>query len=303
MTPRFRRRDTGRSVREAAALAARGSRISQVAKSTYDTIKAHMIYERMLKQALSDGSISVHSAVLVVCGGSFERELFLGLGFTDVTISNLDEQYSATLAPYKWSRQDAENLAYDDNTFDIVFVHAGLHHCYSPHRGLLEMYRVARGMVIVIEARDSALLRMAKRLGLATDYEIEAVSSANFESGGVANGPIPNFIYRWTENEVLKTIKSFEPRYVPEARFFYGLRLPYQRFRSTPRRVLRSMLLLVGPAVELFAKIFPSQGNEFGYTIIKGRNLLPWLSEDSNGNVVVSKDIVKGMGRIYKRVD
>jgi SAM-dependent methyltransferase len=262
-----------------------------------------MIYERMLKQALSEGTISLHSSVLVVCGGSFERELFLGLGFTDVTISNLDEQYRATLAPYKWSRQDAENLDYGDNTFDVVFVHAGLHHCYSPHRGLLQMYRVARGMVIVIEGRDSALLKMAKRLGFTTDYEIEAVSSANFESGGVANGPIPNFIYRWTENEVLKTIKSFEPKYVPEVRFYYGLRLPYQRFRSTQRGVLRSMLLLVGPAVELLAKAFPRQGNEFGYAILKGRKLLPWLSEDSNGNIIVSKNVVENMGRIYKRVD
>jgi hypothetical protein len=63
------------------------------------------------------------------------------------------------------------------------------------------------------------------------------------------------------------------------------------------------MLFLVGPAVELLAKAFPRQGNQFGYAILKGRNLLSWLSKDSNGNVVVSKDVVKGMGRIYKRVD
>jgi hypothetical protein len=119
MAPTFRRDDTGRSGSEAAAPAAPVPRISQVAKSSCDTIEAHMIYERMLKQALSDGIISVDSTVLVVCGGSFERELFLGLGFTDVTISNLDEQYSSTLAPYKWSRQDAENLDYGDNSFLI----------------------------------------------------------------------------------------------------------------------------------------------------------------------------------------
>jgi ubiquinone/menaquinone biosynthesis C-methylase UbiE len=44
--------------------------------------------------------------------------------------------------------QDAENLSYDDRAFDLVVVHAGLHPCYSPHRALLEMYRVARRCVV-----------------------------------------------------------------------------------------------------------------------------------------------------------
>jgi hypothetical protein len=65
------------------------------------------------------------------------------------------------------------------------------------------------------------------------------------------------------------------------------------RYHTPPRRL----------GIELLAKAFPKQGNQFGYVILKGRNLLPWLSEDSNGNVVVSKDVVERMGRIYKRVD
>jgi SAM-dependent methyltransferase len=229
--------------------------------------------------------------------------MFLGFGFTDVTISNLDEQYSAALAPYRWSRQDAEHLDFEDNSFDVVFVHAGLHHCHSPHRGLLEMYRVARHMVIVIEARDGALLNLAKRVGLATDYEIEAVSSANFQSGGVGNGPIPNYIYRWTENEVLKTIKSFDPRYLSNVRFYYGVRLPYQRFRSTPRRLLRALLTIIGPIAEILAKLLPRQGNEFGFRILKDGILMPWLRKEQDGSIVVSKDVVQAMGRVYKRND
>jgi ubiquinone/menaquinone biosynthesis C-methylase UbiE len=47
-------------------------------------------------------------------------------------------------APFSWSFQDAEQLSFEDEAFDYVFVHAGLHHCASPHRALLEMYRVAR---------------------------------------------------------------------------------------------------------------------------------------------------------------
>src|ERR1700709_2201924 len=100
-----------------------------------------MIFERVLKQLMGDASLSTHETVLTVCAGTTEREVFFAAGFTDVTITNLDEQYSGALAPYKWSLQDAENLNYPDNAFDVVFVHAGLHHCYSPHRALLEMYR------------------------------------------------------------------------------------------------------------------------------------------------------------------
>jgi SAM-dependent methyltransferase len=260
-----------------------------------------MIFERVLKQLMDDASLSTRETILAVCGGTTEREVFLAAGFTDVTISNLDEQYSGALAPYKWSLQDAENLNYPDNSFDVVFVHAGLHHCYSPHRALLEMYRVARRAVFVIEARDSLSMTIAKRLGFTTDYEIEAVSDADFQSGGVRNGPIPNHIYRWTEDDVFKTIKSFEPRYLPQVRFFYGLQLPYQRFRLTQRRVLRILLLILGPIAELFAKLFPKQGNEFAFLILKGGELQPWLSREQDGKIVVSRETVRAMGRIYKR--
>lgn len=40
-------------------------------------------------------------------------------------------------------------------------------------------------------------------LGVALDYELPAVSENNFTHGGVENGPIPNYVYRWTEREVI----------------------------------------------------------------------------------------------------
>jgi ubiquinone/menaquinone biosynthesis C-methylase UbiE len=61
---------------------------------------------------------------------------------------------------------DAERLTYGDGSFDVVIAHAGLHHCHSPHRALLEMYRVARKAAIAFESRDSRLIRTAVRLGL-----------------------------------------------------------------------------------------------------------------------------------------
>jgi ubiquinone/menaquinone biosynthesis C-methylase UbiE len=258
-----------------------------------------MICTRVINHLLKDKTLSTSDTVLSVCGGATEHCLFLAAGFTNVTISNLDEQDADRLDPYRWSHQDAENLTYPDNSFDVVFVHAGLHHCYSPHRALLEMYRVARRVVIVSEARDSVAMRAANRFGFAADYEIEAVSANQFLTGGAGNGPIPNFVYRWTESEVFKTVRSFEPRYRPRVRFFYGLRLPYERFRSISRPALRMLLNIFGPVAELFAKVFPKQGNEFAFVILKQGKLHPWLLQDGDGKITLSQETVGAMGRIF----
>jgi SAM-dependent methyltransferase len=255
-------------------------------------------FEQNIVAFLLQESISAGDSVLVVCGGGFEKDLLLPYGFEDVTISNLDEQRSEGIAPYQWSRQDAEHLHYDDNSFDVVLVRAGLHHCYSPHRALLEMYRVARKAIVVIEARDSLLMTLGRLLGFATDFELEAVSGADFKSGGVANGPIPNFVYRWTENEVYKIINSYEPRFVPRIRMFYGLNLPYYRFRKTSRRLLRTLLLIFGPVVEFLVRLVPKQGNQFGFVIFKSQQLHPWLARDPGGTIVTSRDVVAALGRL-----
>jgi hypothetical protein len=86
-----------------------------------------------------------------------------------------------------------------------------LHHCASPHRALLEMYRVARKAAAVFEARDSLMMRSAIALGFTGDFELEAVSGEGYESGGLNNGPIPNSNFRWTEREVVETIRAADP--------------------------------------------------------------------------------------------
>jgi SAM-dependent methyltransferase len=147
-------------------------------------------YLDVLGRLIEDGTISVSDRILVVCGGPLDQEVMGIVGFTDVTITNLDTDI----------RQDAENLTYDNGSFDVVIVHAGLHHCHSPHRALLEMYRVARKCAVAFEARDSLMMRAARRMGLTLDDELHAITPEG--TGGVANTGIPNFIYRWTERGV-----------------------------------------------------------------------------------------------------
>ena len=130
-------------------------------------------YRRVLEQLLDQGVIRKDMSVLVVAGGAADRDAFHDLGFERVTISNVDEDVAAEeLAPYEWSFQDAEALTYPDGSFDLAVVSAGLHHCRSPHRALLELYRVASVAALAIESRDSALMRVAVRLGAVDEYEL-----------------------------------------------------------------------------------------------------------------------------------
>jgi SAM-dependent methyltransferase len=224
-------------------------------------------YVDVLEQMINAGTISKSDTVLVVCGGPLDTKVLGIVGFSNVVVTNLDET-----APNL--RQDAESLSYGSDSFDIVVVHAGLHHCYSPHRALLEMYRVARKCVLAFESRDSLLMRVAVRLGLTLDYEVDAVADGK---GGVAGTGIPNFVYRWTEREVMKTVASFDPTRLPSAQFFYDLRLPIQRFSRSGRTWLRTLAVLLDPLTRVFAWIAPKQCNEFAFAITKTGRLHPWV--------------------------
>src|SRR5512136_730128 len=41
-----------------------------------------------------------------------------------------------------WDKQDAQNLTYPDNAFDIVFMSHLLHHCDNPEKVIRECFRV-----------------------------------------------------------------------------------------------------------------------------------------------------------------
>jgi SAM-dependent methyltransferase len=209
-----------------------------------------------------------------------DREKLLAAGFSEVTISNLDTQHQGNLKPYQWSLQDAENLSFPDDAFDFAIVHMGLHHCFSPHRALLEMLRVSRRGALVFENRDSFLLNVAKTLGYTVDYELEAVTANQFVAGGAGNGPIPNFVYRWTEKEVIKTVKSAYPAHPAHVEFFYRLRLPYYRLDGTSRPIQKTILRVLGPILECIVSLAKKQSNEFGFFIEKQDSLHPWLERN-----------------------
>jgi len=151
----------------------------------------------------------------------------------------------------------------------------------------------------VFEARDSLMMRTAVSLGFTGDFELEAVSDGDYESGGLNNGPIPNLIYRWTEREVGKVIRAADPAHVEKIEFFYGLLLPTLRFQHVNAPVKRIALRLMAPAVQAFVKLFPKQGNQFCFAITKTGRLRDWLKE-TDGKVRLSPENAAQRGQAYR---
>lgn len=238
-------------------------------------------YRRVLGELLDEGLVRRDMSVLVVAGGAADRDVFHSLGFEQVTISNVDEEVAPdTLAPYDWAYQDAESLSYEDGAFDLTVVSAGLHHCRSPHRALLELYRVARFAALAFESRDSALMRLAVRLGAVDEYELAAVAAHGLRSGGVANSSTPNYVYRWTEREIEKTVASYAPHARHRIRFFREFELP-ETLLDLDRGPRAAALRLAAPVVSAVTKALPSQANLFAFAIEKPdpiRDLQPWMA-------------------------
>ncbi len=237
-------------------------------------------YRRVLEQLLEEGVVRRDMSVLVVAGGPADRDAFRELGFDQVTISNVDEAVAAEgLAPYEWSYQDAESLDYADGSFDLTVVSAGLHHCRSPHRALLELYRVARVAAVALESRDSSLMRLAVRLGAVDEYELAAVAAHGLRSGGVANTSTPNYVYRWSEREVEKTVASFAPHARHRIHFFRKFELP-EALIEIDRGMRATVLRLARPVVTGVTRVLPRQANLFAFAIEKPRlpaDLQPWM--------------------------
>lgn len=234
-------------------------------------------YEKVIR----DSIVAQHldDSILVVCGTDDDAKVLRSIGFRDATITNLEDDRTAGIPPYKWAREDAENLSYADNSFDWVLVDAGLHHCSSPHKALLEMYRVCRKGLLALEARDSLAMRLAVSLKLAPQFEQIAVALNDYKMGGFRGGTIPNHIYRWTEREVRKTLETGAPHHVHDVRFYYGLRVPNYRIVmfSPVRRVVTWVLSQILRVVNLVAR---RQGNHFGWVARKTGQLKPWMETD-----------------------
>jgi len=270
--------------------------IAEDAQRYWRATKSKNTLVRVLQRAMEQAGIGSENSILVLGGGNIDIVLLETVGLTNYTLSNLT---SSALA--RTDRQDqgllfnAEDMGLPDNSFDVVFAHDVLHHCYTPHKAVREMMRVAKRCVIFFDPNDSAFMRTLVRLNFSFPYETGVVAAHNYSAGGVMGSAIPNHIYRWTPRELQKTTNSAMPE-----RRMKGIGYPYWDFlvneeglklRAETRigiitriigadnfirllRLAQSLLNLWGPV--------RAQGNKFCGTIIKGE-LQPWMTPDGKG--------------------
>ena len=240
-------------------------------------------YARTLLELIADNRLDPRAPTLVIVGDDCDRDALQAAGFTNVTISNLESMGEGDYSPFGWAHHDGEAIDLPDGSVDQVIEHMGLHHCASPHKALLEMYRVARNAVVAFENRDSLSIRAAIRLGLSHYHELDAVRINGLTHGGLRNGPVPNYVYRWTEREIEKTVLCGDPAHEVPIRFFYDTRFPDARLRRL-RGAKRLALEAARFPYALGARLFPRQSNVFGMFIDKAaRRRRPWMNLAADG--------------------
>lgn len=259
---------------------AEAAELQAVENSTPQTRKDKSCLLGVIGRYLEACGVDRREPVLVLGGGQEDTDILTACGFEQIVLSNLDDAGIAL---------DAENIALADNSYPIVFAHAVLHHCRCPQKAIGEMVRVAQQHVFFVEPNDSWALRLLVRLGFSFPYELAAVAAHEYLHGGMRDGPIPNYIYRWTGREVEKSVASYSPE-----RQFQVRAHPYWDFyvneyelvnrkesrvaalaeKVGPQNFVR--LLHLGQGVLNLAPPLRSQGNKF-FCAISKRELQPWI--------------------------
>lgn len=176
-------------------------------------------YAKMVQEFIRDNNASI-----LVCGaGTIDAKVFEGLPYANITMCGMDLR-PGIQGNFKMLHENAEALSFGDNAFDYLIMHASIHHVRLPHKVLTELYRVSKKGFLAIESRDSVLIRITQKTGLTEEYEVKG----NFPGSGVNGTDIPNYIYRWTEREVEKTIKCFDPCF--KQKYYYRYGTIYQPF-------------------------------------------------------------------------
>lgn len=215
-----------------------------------------MSREIFYKNQLAKYIVNKDSKILVLGAGKLDQKIFEELKYTNFYLSNIENSSEDNLNFFN----NLHDLQLENNSYDYCVAHACIHHSSKPHNAVLELYRVSSKGVLIIEANDSIISRLACKLGFSEEYELSAVKK-NITSGGVDNSNIPNYVYRWTEREIIKLIKSFEPKIKHKIKFDYGYHIKFTK------------MLIIKVMFKVFFGIFPKQKNLLSIFINKDKNL------------------------------
>ncbi len=203
------------------------------------------------KKNILNNILNKDSKILVLGADKLDENLFNELGFKNVTFSNYNSKNNTNFENFLM-----QDIPFPNNSFDFCVAHACVHHSSKPHNSILEMFRVSNKGILVIEANDCLLTRLACKFGYAEEFENSAIIK-NKNHGGVDNTNVPNYVYRWTEREVYKLISSYEPNVKHEIKFNYSNDLKF-----TDNILIKFIFFI-------FFKFFKKQQNLFSFFIKK----------------------------------
>ena len=227
-------------------------------------------------------NISKDCNFLLISGSEHEIDILRGCGYNkfNVTFHNPNQEKKLIEKGFSSKKNlfqsDVRDLNFENNSFDYVITNATLHHVDLPHKAITEMYRVSKKGVLIIESNDSFVMRIACKLKLAEEFEISSVDEKS-KSGGLLDKGVPNYVYRWTEREILKTINSFDPYHINQIKFDYDNDLNNIKFKDRP--LLNFLIQILKFSVKIFFIFFKKQQNCMSIFIDKTKSIKRWSNK------------------------
>ena len=152
----------------------------------------------------------------------FDANYILNAGTKNVEASDLNDDFLKIAKENniidRHSAQNAENLAFRDNTFDYVLCKETYHHFPRPYAALYEMIRVAKKGMVIIEPQDP-IIKMPSLLAMLNIVnKFNPALMKKIWKNQISYEPVGNFIYKVSEREFIK--------------FAAGLNLPAVAFKQ-----------------------------------------------------------------------
>lgn len=202
-------------------------------------------------------------SVLITCGGvGGEGTCLANLGFSNITVTDISPEYLDTCRRFdprlETMVQDAEGLTLAPASYDLVLVQDGLHELRQPVSGLIEMLRVSRKAVVVIEPHIS---RVAKLFG--TKWEQHDKTEEAFAPRST------HYVFRWNEDLFTQAVRSYlgtDAAHVKTIRLWdHNVQVSHAVRRLPARHKAPAAKLIY----KLLGLVLPRAGNMFIGVVIK----------------------------------
>ncbi len=114
-----------------------------------------------------------------------------------------------------FSEENAENLSFEDESFDYVLIKEAFHHCPRPWLALHEAFRVCKKGVVLIEPNDTFTKKgIRKTITRKAKLILKILKGNKLFNKGYGFETVGNFIYSVNEREIEKFLLGMHYRHV-----------------------------------------------------------------------------------------